>query len=297
MEKRLGKGLSALLGDTSISALNQSKENEPILRDIQLKLIKPNPNQPRSFFDEEKINELAESLKTVGLIEPIIVTQEGSFYQIVAGERRYRAAQKAQFETIPAIVKNETKEHILEIMLIENIQREDLNPIEEALCYEQILQNKNITQDELSTLIGKSRSHISNHLRLLSLPEDVRNQILSGKISLGHAKVLVSLDFEEQKHYLERILTNRLTVRQLETEIKNNLEKNSSIPSVKIKTMTPKEKRAIEDPFLAEAENIFRDFFQTKVKIHKMKNEEGKIEIFFYNNEDVEKIIEKIQED
>ena len=217
----LGKGLDALIpvSDNSIKKESFNDEKNTIL-DLDIKMVQANKEQPRKFFDESKLIELSESLKEHGIIQPLIVRKIGDGYSIIAGERRYRAAKLAGFKKIPAIIMDISDAKLLQVSLIENIQREDLNPIEQAFAYEKLLNEYNLTQEELSSKIGKSRSSISNSMRLLNLDERVKDFIIQGVISEGHGKVLLSLDREKQYEVAQKIIDDCLSVRDAEKLVK-----------------------------------------------------------------------------
>jgi ParB family chromosome partitioning protein len=211
-KKALGKGLDALISDS----IDPGVVQENILN-ISIKDIVPNRDQPRKNFDEEGINELALSIKENGLIQPVIVRKNGEMYELIVGERRYKAVKKAGLTEIPALVKDYSEDKLIELALIENIQREDLNAIEEALAYKNILERDMITQEELSKRVGKSRSYISNMIRILELPENIKNHVSRGTISVGQAKALLSLeDRGDQEEMAKKILNEPVTVRELE---------------------------------------------------------------------------------
>ena len=290
----LGKGLGALLTSEGLQGDDFSKQiltsNSNFL-EIKIEKIYPNKSQPRSTFDEEKLEELASSVKTVGIIEPIIVRKEVNGYEIIAGERRWRAAKIAELKTIPAIVKSEAEVADLsfEMMLIENIQREDLLPLEEAMGYRSILDRKNITQEKLSEIIGKSRGHITNYLRILKLPTFVKEMINNKKMSIGQAKILAGLEKEEDvKEISLAIEKNKLNVRQVE-KIVATISKRNQKEASKINISLKK------DPNILEVERIIREKLKTKVKVTEIKNKIGKIEIEYYSYEDLGNIIERIQ--
>ncbi len=297
-KKSLGKGLSALFGD-ELNADDFGEKKEKVLKEIEsqilsipIALVKASPTQVRSFFDEEKLEELATSIKQFGIMEPLIVSKEAGKdeYQIIAGERRWRAAQKADLKEVPAIVRNEkSNSHLLEMMLVENIQREDLTPIEEASSYEIILERKKITQEQLSQVIGKSRAHIANLLRILKLPKVIQEDINLKKITLGHAKVLLSLEKGiNLKEIVDEIISNKLSVRDLEKKIESLRQKKEM-------SFSKKKPQDFKNPHLQEIENLLREKLQTKVIIKKnsIKNF-GVIEIEFYNDEGLESIVERI---
>lgn len=279
MAKGLGKGLNALFPGESLAKV-ESVEH------IHVKSIKANPYQPRKIFDENAIQELSASIKEHGILQPIILRKMGTSYEIVVGERRFRAAQMAGLTEVPAVVRILTDEETMEFAILENLQREDLTPIEEAEAYQSLMENLGLTQEQLAFRLGKSRPHIANHVRLLSLPEKVRNYITVGKISMGHGRTLLGLRKKEQISLVaERVLREGLNVRQLEKLVQTM---NEDVPRE-----TKPEKR--KDLFLAERESNLRDYFGTNVSIKKTKNK-GKIEIEFFSEDDLERILELLNE-
>lgn len=279
MAKGLGKGLNALFPGESLAKV-ESVEH------IHVKSIKANPYQPRKVFDENAIQELSASIKEHGILQPIILRKMGTGYEIVVGERRFRAAKMADLTEVPAVVRILTDEETMEFAILENLQREDLTPIEEAEAYQSLMGNLGLTQEQLAFRLGKSRPHIANHVRLLSLPEKVRNYITVGKISMGHGRTLLGLRKKEQISLVaERILKEELNVRQLEKLVQKI---NQDVPRE-----TKPEKR--KDLFLAERESNLRDYFGTNVSIKKTKNK-GKIEIEFFSEDDLERILDLLNE-
>ena len=279
MAKGLGKGLNALFPGESL-AKAESVEH------INVKSIKANPYQPRKLFDENAIIELSNSIKEHGILQPIILRKTGMTYEIVVGERRFRAAKMAGLMEVPAVVRNLTDEETMEFAILENLQREDLTPIEEGEAYQNLMENLKLTQEQLAFRLGKSRSHIANHIRLLSLPEKVRTYIMNGKLSMGHGRTLLGLQKKEQISPIsERVLKEGLNVRQLERLVQNL---NENVPRE-----TKQEKK--KDLFLAEHETNLRDYFGTSVTITK-KKEKGKIEIEFFSEADLERILELLNE-
>lgn len=286
MKKGLGKGLGSLFDDNNIiDEIVENTEKKDITQ-IKLSLIEPNKNQPRKSFDKEKIDALAKSIKENGLIQPIIITpSKNGMYKIVAGERRWRAAKKAGLKEIPTVVRNYSDEQVAEIALIENLQREDLNPIEEALGYKSLLEEFNLTQELISQKIGKSRSAVANSLRLLNLEKTIQELLMSGKISSGHARAILSVDDNDLRLELsKRIVEENLNVRQAETLAKQ------------IQKKTPKKKQPKKTAYDIELEHIQKKLSSdlgTQVKIsHTSKK--GKIEIEYYGNEDLERILNLI---
>lgn len=278
MAKGLGKGLNALFPEESLTKAEK-------VESIRLKSIKVNPYQPRKIFDEHAIEELSESIKEHGVLQPIIVRKVNTTYEIVVGERRFRAAKLAGLLEIPAVVRQLTDEQSMEMAILENLQREDLTPIEEAEAYQKLMDNLSLTQEQLAFRLGKSRPHIANHLRLLSLPDVVRKLIMNGKLSMGHGRTLLGLRKKEQIILTaEKTMHEGLNVRQLERLVH---KMNEDVPRE-----TKPEKKNI---FIQEQETNLREYFGTNVSIKKTKNK-GKIEIEFFTEEDLERILDLLNE-
>ncbi|PWU70075.1 ParB/RepB/Spo0J family partition protein [Gracilibacillus dipsosauri] len=279
MAKGLGKGINAFFPDLEIN------EQDEKIEEILLSKCRPNPYQPRKVFEADAIEELKESILLHGILQPLIVRKSIKGYEIVVGERRYRAAKEANLETIPAIVKDLSDEQMMELALLENIQREDLTPIEEANAYDRLINELGITQETLAQRLGKSRSHIANLIRLLSLPDEIIAKINNGAISMGHGRALLGLkDKEKLIPLVNKITTEKLNVRQVE----------SLIQSINEKKKEKNEKKVKKDIFLQERENHLKDYFGTNVKINKGKKK-GKIEIEFYSEDDLNRILEKME--
>ena len=282
----LGRGLSSLMGDLNNEPLtsNENSESQTIEKLVPVEKIYPNPNQPRKSFQEEKLIELANSIKTKGIVQPLIVRKKKGTkesFEIVAGERRWRAAQRAQIHELPVIIKEFTDIEVLEIAIIENVQRADLNPIEEALGYKNLMENFDHTQDGLSKEIGKSRSHIANLLRLLNLPSAVQELLISGQLTAGHARALVTCD--NPLAIAKQIISLGLSVRDAE-----RLAKNVSEKKVSNKTKT-KEKPA--DTVLLEAD--LSAALKMKVSInHEEGKEKGLISISYKSLDELDRISE-----
>lgn len=289
----LGKGLDSLIsseaGTVEIKGKAEKKQAEqPELEksaavQIKLRLIEPNKEQPRKQFDQESLEELAESIKQYGVIQPLLLVQKGSYYSIVAGERRWRAAKMAGLKEVPAVVKEFTPEEIAEISLVENLQREDLNPMEEAKAYQRLLKEFHMTQEQIAGKVSKSRSVIANSLRLLKLEESVQQLVESGELSMGHAKVLLGIeDTALQAEAGAYVIANELSVRETETYIKQLLH-----------PVEKKEKKTFGN---AEVYRQLTERIQektgTKVRIVQKDEEKGKVEIEYYSNSDLERIIE-----
>lgn len=273
----LGKGLGALIPEEE--KIEDTKGNL-----ISINLIKPNVDQPRKEFDKEKIMNLANSIKEHGIIQPLILKKQDESYVIVAGERRWRAAKEIGIKEIPAIVMELTDKQVLEISLIENIQREDLNPIEEAKAYKKLIDDFDLTQEELSLKIGKSRVAITNTLRLLNLDEMVQQFLIEGIITEGHGRALLALPNLNMQHEIcQRIIDENLSVRDTEKVIKNLLNPQNKESKKKVETQ----------PYLNDVKSKLENHFGTKVVINAKKNK-GKIEIEYYSNDDLQRILDII---
>ena len=279
--KALGRGLEQLFNDEGLnfdtienSIIEEAKTNDQIV-EINLSELRANPYQPRKNFDEEALNELASSIKEHGVFQPIIVKKSIKGYEIIAGERRFRASKLAGVQTIPAIVKDFSDEEMMQIALLENLQRENLTSIEEAKAYKSIIESMNITQDELAKKVGKSRSHVTNILGLLKLPASVQDMVLYNKLSMGHARVLSKLDDPKTIEDLaQRVITEDLSVRKLESLVYDNEEKE-----VKTKKSSNNEYKYME--------NFLKEKLGTNVKINN-----NKISIKFSNVQDLNRILE-----
>lgn len=276
MAKGLGKGLNALFP-------NLETGKDDTVQAVKIKEIRPNPYQPRKVFRPEAIEELKNSIMQHGILQPIIARKSIRGYEIVVGERRYRAAKEAGLKTVPVVVRELSEQQMMELAILENLQREDLNPIEEAVAYQTLLERLGGTQEELAKRLGKSRPHVANHIRLLSLPEDIQSFISSGKISMGHGRALLSLKNKNTLNdVINKVLKEQMNVRQLETYIHLL---NQNVPR---ETPKPKQRK---DVFLKEREANLRERFGTTVTIKKTKKK-GKIEIEFFSEEDLERIME-----
>jgi len=276
----LGKGLGALLPEFG--------QTEPkTLLYCGIEEIIPNRSQPRKRFDESKLQELAESIREKGILEPLIVRRTDQGYELMVGERRWRAAQKAGLKEVPVLVKEVEKGEALEISLIENLQREDLNPIEAAEAFKHLIEEFNISQEDLSKRIGKDRTTIANTLRLLKLPMEVKNELLQNRITSGHARAILSLESKEkQKELCALIIKKGLSVREAEALAIRWSEKPK-------KTATPARKKGDLESQLGSLQDSLRKYLGTKVQIMP-KGKRGKIEIEYYSHEDLERIIETI---
>jgi len=276
----LGKGLGALLPE-----FGQAEPKALLYCGIEE--IIPNRSQPRKHFDESKIQELAESIKEKGILEPLIVRRADQGYELIVGERRWRAAQKAGLKEVPVLLKEIEGREALEISLIENLQREDLNPMEAAEAFKHLIEKFNISQEDLSKRMGKDRTTITNTLRLLKLPLEVRNQLLQNRITSGHARAILSLENKEkQKELCTLIIKKGLSVREAEAIAKRWSEKPK-------KSVTPVKKRSDLESQLSSLQDSLRKYLGTKVLITQ-KDKKGKIEIEYYSHEDLERIVEAI---
>ena len=295
MKKVLGKGLSALIPDTyikeiqanpSASVLNSSKPTSSGFQLIPVAQMRPNDDQPRKEFDQDKIQELAASIKEKGIMQPVIVKKiaENKF-MLICGERRFRAAQLCGLTEIPAVVKDIAQDDFLEWALIENIQRQDLNPLEEAEAYQRLAEERMLSQEEIAKRVGKDRSSVANHMRLLRLPEEIRLYIIDGRLTAGHARALLGmLTPEHQRQMAKRIVQENLSVRQVEAIVnRSNAHKRK-----------PKSARYLK-PEIVDLENKLTQHFGTQVRIYPRKNQkEGRLEIRYFSLDDLDRVLEKI---
>jgi ParB family chromosome partitioning protein len=275
MEKKaLGRGIGALIPEKPL------EEHERILY-VPIDRIKPNPYQPRQVFDTEGLNDLIQSIKEKGVIQPVLVRAQGPYYELIAGERRFRAAKSLQIKEIPVIIKNVSDEESLELSLIENVQREQLNPIEEARAYQHLIDKFGITQEKISEAVGKSRASVANSLRLLSLPQEIQKEISAGRISFAHGKVLLEVeDINLQRTFAWKIVSHGLTVKELENLVKQKCPIRKKIIK-RTKTI---------DPSISMLEDGLQHLLGTKVRIIKGRKR-GQIQIEFYSSEDLQRIL------
>lgn len=296
----LGRGLDALFPEKTVSDKNKTvniqnnieknKTEEKNLKGenkemfVKISMVEPNLNQPRKQFNEDSLLELAESIKQFGILQPLLVSDKKDYYEIIAGERRWRAAKIAGLKEIPVLVKEFSKQQVVEISLIENIQREDLNPIEEAKAFKRLIEEFNLKQDEIAERVSKSRTAVTNSMRLLKLDERVQEMLIEEMISSGHARALLGINDGDTQHALAmKIFDEKLSVRETEKLVKNLLE--------------PPQKHAIkknpaEDAIYESLEEKMKGIIGTKVLIHRKKNDKGKIEIEYYSKDELERIIE-----
>ena len=287
--KGLGKGLDSLIPKVDVipTAAPTEQENKPNTF-VKISRIEPNKDQPRKNFDEDALQELAESIKQYGILQPLLVQEKSGYYEIIAGERRWRAAKLAGLKEIPVIVRNLTEQQIVEISLIENIQREDLNPIEEAQAFRRLMEEFHMKQDEIADRVSKSRTAVTNSMRLLKLSKQVQQMVIDEMISTGHARCLISIEDPELQHQLAlRIFDEKLSVRETEKLVRKLLQENNA----------PQKK--INDPVLsaiyADLADQMKRIFGTKVEIHQRNDQKGKIEIEYYSQDELNRLIELIQ--
>ena len=303
-KKGLGRGLNQLI-PTGDEARTKSKSTpgettktitkevvKEVVKEVEQKIkitqIEPNKSQPRKQFDEDALQELADSIKQYGVLEPLIVTKKGKFYEIIAGERRWRAARLAGVKEVPVVIREYTDREIMEISLIENIQREDLNPIEEALAYESLINEYSLTQEEVAEKVSKNRSTIANSLRLLKLCDEVRQMIIEDKLTTGHARALIPIeDAELQTEAANYIFDNKLSVRDTEIYIKKLL----SIPKESKGNIVTTNDLSV---FYNDIESRLKDILGAKIAIKSKNNDKGKIEINYYSQDELERITEML---
>ena len=291
----LGKGLDSLIPNktagksekTSSKKSSDDSKKEDKTGEVMVKInsVEPNREQPRKDFDEDSLVELADSIKQFGILQPLIVQQKKDYYEIIAGERRWRAAKMAGIKEVPVIIKNYTDQEIVEISLIENIQRENLNPIEEAMAFKRLLEEFDLKQDEVAERVSKSRTAVTNSMRLLKLSERVQQMIIDDMISTGHARALLALDDEEQQYQLaNRIFDEKLSVRETEKLVKALKDPKKSV-----------KKEKTEHTFVYEnLEERMKGIIGTKVRVNPKANGKGKIEIEYYSEDELERIYDLI---
>ena len=295
LKRGLGKGLDSLIPTNvmmesevkhaTVSTASSPEEEKDGTLMVKLSKVEPNREQPRKNFDEDSLQELAESLKQFGMLQPILVQNRGDYYEIIAGERRWRAAKIAGLKEVPVIVRELTDQEIVEISLIENIQREDLNPIEEAQAYKRLLTEFHLKQDEVAERVSKSRTAVTNSMRLLKLCDEVQKMVVDDMISTGHARALLAVENpEEQYNLAQRIFDEKLSVREVEKLVKD-LHKPPKPPKEENKTL---------QAIYQEISERLKQSLSTKVSVSAKQNGAGKIEIEFYNHEDLERLLERI---
>lgn len=280
--KALGRGLNALLPPPPVDMIERS------YTEVSVEQIIPNKYQPRTGFDAEQLQSLAQSIQTNGLVQPVIVRKTGDHYQLIAGERRWRAAQLAGLKTIPALIRDVGEYKSLELALVENIQRQDLNPLEEAHAYASLIEDFELTQEEVAQRVGKDRSSIANYVRLLKLPEEIKESIQREELTMGHARAISGLErAQDQIELAHRILAEQLSVRQTELLIRHlHSSRKTDKKTEPISAST--------DPNVKAAEQRLQEYFGTRVVIRQMANHEGKVEIHFQSADDLMRIYDLI---
>jgi ParB family chromosome partitioning protein len=282
MSKGLGRGLNALFTQVDVT-------EEDVVTEADVIDLRPNPYQPRKHFDEEALGELTESIKQHGVIQPLIVRKSIRGYEIIAGERRWRAAKQAGLAKVPIVVRDFSDEQMMEIALVENLQREDLNPMEIAHAYRKLMTQFSLTQEELADRVGKSRPHVANFLRLLSLPPELQEDVSRGTLSMGHARALLGVKDEElQKKLAEKVKKEQASVRQLEEWIQNLNRAGEKKEKVKAKTVI--------HPRIKHYEEVLQQVFSTPVRI-KHGQKKGKIEIEYYSESELERLVELLHQE
>lgn len=281
--KALGKGVDALFGE---AAPQSEADTAPAgVTELPLEQIVPNTNQPRKDFDDEKLNDLVASIKESGVIQPIVVQRHGDGYQLICGERRWRASQKAGRKTIPVVIREVNDTESLQIALIENIHRQDLNPIEEAEAYQRLISDYDLTQDQVAQRVGKNRATVANTLRLLKLSNPIKDDLAAGRLSMGHARALLGIDNDRDREEARRqIVRKNLNVRQLE-HLAQRLNKPAK--------SAPSNKSAQKDVFIKDLENQFQRRLGTKVSVEPRKKG-GQVVIQYYDNDDLQRIHDMI---
>ena len=288
-KRALGKGLSALIPDTYMKEVEAQKESQKTqastgeagIQEILISTIKPNRHQPRHRFSEEKIEELANSIKEQGILQPIIVKKSGTSYELICGERRTKAAQKCGLDRIPAIIKDVAEDKLLEWALVENIQREDLNPIEEAQAYVRLIEGRDLSQDEIAKRVGKNRSTVANTIRLLRLPQEILEGLIDGRLQAGHARALLALPTpEHQRQLAKRIMEDRLSVRQVE----------EMVGRIAVKKRRAKLSRPVDQNIIALETKLER-VLGTQVRIFPNRKNQGKIEVRYYSLDDLDRLL------
>ena len=287
----LGRGLNTLIPSAPAKDAESEKilkNEEQIKSEIMVPILKvePNPDQPRRQFDEDSLQELADSIKQYGILQPLIVKKHEKFYEIIAGERRWRAAKLAGLKEVPVLIRDYAENEIVEIALIENIQREDLNPIEEALAYKRLMEEFSLKQDQVAAKVSKSRVAITNSLRLLKLDQRVQNLLSEEMITTGHARALLAIDDPDQQYETAmKVFDEKLSVREIEKLVKQMSKK---------KKETPKEEDKVQEYLFANIEESLKQALGSKVNI-KNRNNKGKIEIEYYSKEELDRLVDMLR--
>ena len=289
-KKGLGKGIDSLIPVKEVNEINSSKNERKISEKVEkgitmvkINQVEPNRNQPRKVFDEDALIELSDSIKQFGIIQPLVVQKKDDYYEIIAGERRWRAAKQAELKEVPVIIKDYSEQEVVEIALIENIQREDLNPIEEAMAYKRLLTEFNLKQDQLAERVSKSRTAVTNSMRLLKLSDEVQQMVIENLISSGHARALLAIEDKKlQVQLATRIMDEKLSVRETEKLVKDIKNPKKEQP-----------KKEIKNSFIYEdLEERMKSVIGTKVHVNHKPNGKGKIEIEYYSDTELERIFE-----
>ena len=290
----LGKGLDSLMPNkVNTRQLNQGisqdpAEKEPV-KQVKLSLVEPNRDQPRKKFSEESLAELADSIRQYGIIQPLIVQDKNGYYEIIAGERRWRAAKLAGLKEIPIIIRDISQQEVMEISLIENIQRENLNPIEEALAYKRLLEEFNLKQEEVAKRVSKSRTAVTNSMRLLKLTEDVQQMVIDEKLTMGHARCLIAIeDPDLQKQIALQVIDKNLSVRDTEKLMKKLQKQKESAEEEQKKTAEDTALTAVYEHIAEQMKTILG----TKVEIRRKDKEKGKIEIEYYSQDELDRLLQ-----
>lgn len=287
----LGRGLNTLIPSAPVKDTESEKilkKEEQIKSEIMVPILKvePNPNQPRRQFDDDSLQELADSVKQYGILQPLIVKKHDKFYEIIAGERRWRAAKLAGLKEVPVLIRDYAENEIVEIALIENIQREDLNPIEEALAYKRLMEEFSLKQDQVAAKVSKSRAAITNSLRLLKLDQRVQNLLSEEMITTGHARALLAIEDPDQQYETAmKVFDEKLSVREIEKLVKQMSKK---------KKETPKEENKVQEYLFANIEESLKQALGSKVNI-KNRNNKGKIEIEYYSKEELDRLVDMLR--
>lgn len=287
----LGRGLNTLIPSAPVKDTESEKilkKEEQIKSEIMVPILKvePNPNQPRRQFDDDSLQELADSVKQYGILQPLIVKKHDKFYEIIAGERRWRAAKLAGLKEVPVLIRDYAENEIVEIALIENIQREDLNPIEEALAYKRLMEEFSLKQDQVAAKVSKSRAVITNSLRLLKLDQRVQNLLSEEMITTGHARALLAIEDPDQQYETAmKVFDEKLSVREIEKLVKQMSKK---------KKETPKEENKVQEFLFANIEESLKQALGSKVNI-KNRNNKGKIEIEYYSKEELDRLVDMLR--
>ncbi len=289
----LGKGLDSLIVNKQVTSSakkdDEGKGESGIM--VNINKVEPNREQPRKYFDEDALMELSDSIKQFGVLSPLLVQKKDDYYEIIAGERRWRAAKMAGLKEVPVIIRDLTEQEIVEISLIENIQREDLNPIEEALAYKKLLNEFNLKQDEVAERVSKSRTAVTNSMRLLKLDERVQQMIIDDMISTGHARAILGItDKDKQYEFAQRIFDEKLSVRDVEKEMKRMQNEKKKEKEEDKNSIDPK-----LEVIYTDLEEKMKNIFGTKVSINAKDNKKGKIEIEYYSQDELDRIISLFQ--